>query len=135
MNLLVESVTTFLHCEIRALTSHIIECQNVSQRLQNLAADGIDVQLESSERRLLAPGTAQRLVDRCEQHLVREAPNAPVQDPVFQNVAWVCAVAHDLLPELIRDARDFQDIDRVKRLESVYLSIHDCITRLLKPGK
>lgn len=135
---MVSTVTDFLRSEVHDATVFLVHCdQTRSQQQTEPEGD-----CQSPQDAALVQET-QRFVDKCERWLVRVNANIPVDDPVFQDVSWLCGVAHDVLPHAIQEAKvglkRFADDEhwnetacrRLRYVEALYRLIHDYIASLL----
>jgi hypothetical protein len=137
----ISAVTQFLRTEIRDATLFLIQREELYEEAKRTTGD-VSV-FEDPQDIALAKET-QEWIDKYERWLTREKNHVPVKDPVFQNIAWLCGVAHDALPYAIQDAkrgvehvsgdqeREAKAHKRLKYIESMYLLIHDYIASVLK---
>ena len=140
--MVVSSITDFLQSEIHDSTMLLVRIEPLVREAEANRALGIrndDICADSVFFR-----ATQGYLDKCERWLVREKTHIPIRDPVFQDIAWLCGLAHDVLPDAIRDAQEsverFRGIEqheagarqRLKYVQAVYETIHEYVSSLLK---
>lgn len=141
----VSTVVNFLQSEIRESTLFLVHMDQLKKEADSKNALGNLARDDSWETAL--GRRTQTVLGRCERWLVREKEHVPIKDSVFQDVAWLCGVAQDVLPDLIQDAKEsvtrFNGDEeheagaqrRLEYVEEVYLFIHDYIASLLKGNR
>lgn len=125
----------FLRREIRNRTKFLILAEELRRDEEALRLHGTDA-LADPYGAITNPQRVQNTIDRYERWLVRKKGELPVKDPVFQKIAWLCGMAHDVLPEIIQDAHKTPvevKAATVEYVETIYRLIHGYIMSSLRP--